>query len=192
MSWARLLKRVFDLDLRHCANCGGELKIIAAIRANCSRGEGIRHMLHPYGEMQTVDPTDTHRTPSQNAPLPHDIPVGVTAHLNASGEVATNGPLTVKNRLGPTATALMGGSDSLSKFACQVIPSSDVMVAGLPLGPTATKRPCPHATSRNVPCSGDVPAVHILKSGEVQIAEPPMATWTSPDHATETNPTEAG
>ena len=32
MSWARLLKRVFDLDLERCPNCGaGELKIIAAI-----------------------------------------------------------------------------------------------------------------------------------------------------------------
>jgi hypothetical protein len=30
-SWAKLLKRVFDLDLKHCPNCGGELKIIAAI-----------------------------------------------------------------------------------------------------------------------------------------------------------------
>ncbi len=30
-SWVRLLKRVFDLDLEHCPNCGGELKIIAAI-----------------------------------------------------------------------------------------------------------------------------------------------------------------
>ncbi len=29
--WARLIKRVFDLDLQHCPNCGGELKIIAAI-----------------------------------------------------------------------------------------------------------------------------------------------------------------
>jgi len=28
---ARLLKRVFDLDLEHCPNCGGELKIIAPI-----------------------------------------------------------------------------------------------------------------------------------------------------------------
>jgi hypothetical protein len=27
----RLLKRVFDIDLEHCPNCGGELKIIAAI-----------------------------------------------------------------------------------------------------------------------------------------------------------------
>ena len=31
LSRARLLKRVFDLDLAHCLNCGGELKIIAAI-----------------------------------------------------------------------------------------------------------------------------------------------------------------
>ncbi len=30
-SWAKLLKRVFELDLEHCPNCGGELKIIAAI-----------------------------------------------------------------------------------------------------------------------------------------------------------------
>jgi hypothetical protein len=31
LSWARLLKRVFEIDLQHCANCGGGLKIIAAI-----------------------------------------------------------------------------------------------------------------------------------------------------------------
>ena len=31
LSWARLLMRVLDLDLAHCPNCGGELKIIAAI-----------------------------------------------------------------------------------------------------------------------------------------------------------------
>jgi len=27
MSWARLLKRVFDIDIEHCPNCGGALKI---------------------------------------------------------------------------------------------------------------------------------------------------------------------
>ena len=32
LSWAKLLKRVFDLDLEHCPSCSGELKIIAAIR----------------------------------------------------------------------------------------------------------------------------------------------------------------
>ncbi len=31
MSWARLLRRVFGIDLEHCPQCGGELKIIAAI-----------------------------------------------------------------------------------------------------------------------------------------------------------------
>ncbi|MCA3143894.1 MAG: hypothetical protein ACK5YW_04720 [Betaproteobacteria bacterium] len=30
MSWARLLKRVFDIDVERCA-CGGRLKILAAI-----------------------------------------------------------------------------------------------------------------------------------------------------------------
>ena len=31
ISWARLLKRVFDIDIQHCLHCGGTLKIIAAI-----------------------------------------------------------------------------------------------------------------------------------------------------------------
>ena len=31
LSWIKPLKRVFDLDLKHCPNCGDELKIIAAI-----------------------------------------------------------------------------------------------------------------------------------------------------------------
>ena len=31
MSWVCLLKRVFDIDLEHCPQCGGALKIIAAI-----------------------------------------------------------------------------------------------------------------------------------------------------------------
>jgi Putative transposase len=30
-SWAKLLKRVFEIDMEHCPNCGGEFKIIAAI-----------------------------------------------------------------------------------------------------------------------------------------------------------------
>ena len=33
MGWARLLKRVFDIDLEHCPQCGGDFKIIAAIES---------------------------------------------------------------------------------------------------------------------------------------------------------------
>src|SRR5438552_15457619 len=31
MSWDRLLKRVFDIDIERCPNCGASLKIIAGI-----------------------------------------------------------------------------------------------------------------------------------------------------------------
>ncbi|MGH9908582.1 MAG: hypothetical protein ACRD8U_23735, partial [Pyrinomonadaceae bacterium] len=31
MSWARLLKRVFEIDIEHCPQCGGTLMLIAAI-----------------------------------------------------------------------------------------------------------------------------------------------------------------
>ncbi len=31
MGWARLVKCVFALDLEHCLQCGGDMKIIAAI-----------------------------------------------------------------------------------------------------------------------------------------------------------------
>ena len=30
LGWAKLLKRVFEIDMEHCPNCGGALKTIAA------------------------------------------------------------------------------------------------------------------------------------------------------------------
>ena len=33
LGWARLLKRVFDIDLEHCPQCGGAFRIIAAREA---------------------------------------------------------------------------------------------------------------------------------------------------------------
>ncbi len=33
MRWAKLLKRVFEIGMQHCPNCGDELKIIPATLA---------------------------------------------------------------------------------------------------------------------------------------------------------------
>ncbi len=43
MSWARLLKRVFDLDVERCV-CGGTLKIIAAIEAPAVIARILTHL----------------------------------------------------------------------------------------------------------------------------------------------------
>src|SRR5262249_7359227 len=52
MSWARLLKRVFDIDIEHCPNCGAALKIIAAIE-------------DPAGDCQNPHPSGpTHPRPA--------------------------------------------------------------------------------------------------------------------------------
>ena len=31
MGWAKMLKRVFDIDIQTCSKCGGQIKIISAI-----------------------------------------------------------------------------------------------------------------------------------------------------------------
>ena len=42
MIWARLLKRVFDIDIEHCPNCGGALKIIAVPSTRSGQASKIR------------------------------------------------------------------------------------------------------------------------------------------------------
>jgi hypothetical protein len=45
IGWARLLKRVFDIDLRRCPSCGaGALKIIAAILQRAAIGKILTHL----------------------------------------------------------------------------------------------------------------------------------------------------
>ena len=44
LGWAKLLKRVFNLDLEHCPNCGGELKIIAAILERPAKEKILNHL----------------------------------------------------------------------------------------------------------------------------------------------------
>jgi hypothetical protein len=61
MSWARLLKRVFDIDIERCPNCAGPLKIIAAIEDPPVIGRILAHLRLP-----TRAPP---RTPAQRVDL---------------------------------------------------------------------------------------------------------------------------
>jgi hypothetical protein len=45
LGWTKLLKRVFNLDLTHCPQCGGELRIVAAILQR----QAIKKILNPLG-----------------------------------------------------------------------------------------------------------------------------------------------
>jgi len=44
MRWARLLERVFDIDIERCPDCGGRLKIIAAIEEPAVIGRILTHL----------------------------------------------------------------------------------------------------------------------------------------------------
>jgi hypothetical protein len=44
LGWAKLLKRVFNLDLTCCPHWGGELRIIAAIQQRQAIGKILNHL----------------------------------------------------------------------------------------------------------------------------------------------------
>ena len=66
MSWARMLKRVFDIDVEHCPNCGGALKIIAADR----RSTGDRENSQPSGP---ADPRPAACAGASSRSIPDDL-----------------------------------------------------------------------------------------------------------------------
>jgi Putative transposase len=57
LGWAKLLKRVFDLDLTRCPHCGGELRIVAAIQQR----QAIEKILNHLG----LDPQPPPRAPAR-------------------------------------------------------------------------------------------------------------------------------
>jgi hypothetical protein len=62
MTWARLLKRVFDIDVERCA-CGGKLRLIAVIEEPVV----IVRILTHLGLPARAPP----RSPARSAPLIH-------------------------------------------------------------------------------------------------------------------------
>jgi len=47
ISWARLLARVFKIDVEVCPNCSGRMRIIAAIKVKLRRNDLV--LLMPFG-----------------------------------------------------------------------------------------------------------------------------------------------
>ena len=62
ITWALLLKRVFEIDMGRCPNCGGELKVIAAILDRAV----IERILDHLGLPARPPPRSSAR-----APMPH-------------------------------------------------------------------------------------------------------------------------
>ena len=50
ISWAPLLKRVFEIDIEHCPHCGGNMKIIAAILERTAITKILNHLGLPARE----------------------------------------------------------------------------------------------------------------------------------------------
>jgi hypothetical protein len=60
ISWARLLKRVFDIDMDHSPHCGGKLKIIAAILKHSAIAKILNHLgLPTRAPPRSPAPTDS-------------------------------------------------------------------------------------------------------------------------------------
>jgi hypothetical protein len=57
LGWAKLLKRVFDLDLTRCPHCEGDLRIVAAILQR----QAIEKILNHLG----LDPQPPPRAPAR-------------------------------------------------------------------------------------------------------------------------------
>jgi len=73
ISWARLLRRLLDIDMRRCPNCGaGKLNIIAAILERAVIGRVSTHLGLP-----TLAPRRSARR--QTGSLTESATVGVTA-----------------------------------------------------------------------------------------------------------------
>lgn len=45
--WAKLLARAFAVDVEHCGECGGPVKILAAIHERTAIDKILRHLGHP-------------------------------------------------------------------------------------------------------------------------------------------------
>lgn len=48
MSWAKLLKRVFGIDMENCGHCGGKMELLSAIMETAAIEKILKHLGRPY------------------------------------------------------------------------------------------------------------------------------------------------
>ena len=61
MGWAKMLKRVFDMDIQTCSKCGGQIKIISSIH----NPQIIKRILTHLGEEHRVPELSPSRGPPE-------------------------------------------------------------------------------------------------------------------------------
>ena len=61
IGWAKMLKRVFDIDIQICSKCGGQIKVISAIHNQ----QVIKRILNSLGESSTVPELSPSRGPPE-------------------------------------------------------------------------------------------------------------------------------
>ena len=62
MGWAKMLKRVFSIDIQTCLKCGGQIKVISAIHNQ----QVIKRILTHIGENAKVSELSPPRGPPSN------------------------------------------------------------------------------------------------------------------------------
>ena len=61
MGWAKMLKRVFNIDIQICSKCGGQIKIISAILNQ----QVIKGILNSLGEDSKIPELAPSRGPPE-------------------------------------------------------------------------------------------------------------------------------
>ena len=61
MGWAKLLKRVFDIDIQTCQRCGGQIKVISVILS----GQVIKRILTHIEEKSKIPELSPSRGPPE-------------------------------------------------------------------------------------------------------------------------------
>ena len=61
MPWAKMLKRVFNIDIQICSKCGGQIKIISAIHNR----QVIKRILSHLGENAKIPELSPPRGPPE-------------------------------------------------------------------------------------------------------------------------------